>query len=317
MQRKSHFTPSKILDWIGVWYKRKLPKKHPTKKGLHEGVTYWIRPLWNFCVDGTSLLSHYVGCLGMYQALWYCLSMSLLAYQRNRNSFIFDLRILTFSRTIATHHTKKGPGPRVYEEKTDGKRLSFMDQGANEWSLSSLRQARWHPWCHYRGLCHDLRLNSNRVLKGFCWKNDRGRRSKNDTPKDIQCRYYRTWKTIGDALIYPKHTAFTINIHHASSEKVPWEKLGTLLVRQMGGFGLKMRVPIEHGNIPLLAILVCQRVFWKNPSATVPFVELQGHLQKRKSPYPKISQKTSMYDHSFCIFYCSHHMRNVYIVLYQ
>ena len=213
------------MDWIELEFDiRENSQKHPTKKGLHEGFAYWIRPLWNFCVDGTSLLSHYVGCLGMYQALWYCLSMSLLAYQRNRNSFIFDLWTLTFFLNHNPSHKNKALGHVFTKKKTDANVChSWTKEQTNGACPLCARRGGIHqmssPWCHSRVLCHDLRLNSNRVLKGFIWKNDRGRRSKNDTPKDIQCRYYRTWKTIGDALIYPKHTAFTINIHHASCEK--------------------------------------------------------------------------------------------------
>ena len=47
------------------------------------------------------------------------------------------------------------------------------------------------------------------------------------------CRYYRTWKTIGGALIYPKHTAFTINIHHASYRMIAlkWQVVWPLVMQ--------------------------------------------------------------------------------------
>lgn len=86
MQRKSHFTPSKI--WIGLEFDiRENSQKTSNEKRAPRGCCILnqtiVKFLCRFSVDGTSLLSHYVGCLGMYQALWYCLSMSLLAYQRN------------------------------------------------------------------------------------------------------------------------------------------------------------------------------------------------------------------------------------------
>ena len=68
----------------------------------------------------------------------------------------------------------------------------------------------------YGVLSHDLRLHSNRVLKVLAEK--RQGTSYKTIPLRRTCIYYRTWKTIGDALIYPKHTAFTINIHHAQMD---------------------------------------------------------------------------------------------------
>ena len=56
---------------------------------------------------------------------------------------------------------------------------------------------------NYRALSHDLRLHSiKQGFEGSSWKAI-GDALKNDTPKALRhtCRYYRTWKTIGDALI--------------------------------------------------------------------------------------------------------------------
>ena len=64
---------------------------------------------------------------------------------------------------------------------------------------------------NYHVLSHDLRLHTN-ILRVYL-KNYLGL-PKQRYPWDIHI--YKTWKTIGDSLIYPKHTAFAKNIHHAS-----------------------------------------------------------------------------------------------------
>ena len=85
------------------------------------------------------------------------------------------------------------------------------------------KQGIFEPCCNLSCIVSWFEVTFKQGFEGFSWKTI-GDALKNDTPKTY-CRYYRTWKTIRDALIYPKHTTFTINIHHASFRKEWWLRL--------------------------------------------------------------------------------------------
>ena len=103
-------------------------------------------------------------------------------------------------------------------------RIMKMDDG--KWYYEYYNMTLYEPCCKLSCIVSWFEVTFKKGFEDFSWK------TMGDALKIIPlrhtCRYCRTWKKIGDALIYPKHTAFTTNIHRASYNT--WLYISSILI---------------------------------------------------------------------------------------